>query len=102
LRDLTLFGKTRYQEFLKSNEGIATNILAERLARLERNGLISKAVDPDDKRQIIYAPTRKALHFVPVIREMARWGKRYGQRAVQAAKKPDMVAHSIRSAHRSV
>lgn len=77
LRDLILRGKRRYQEFLNSEEGISTNILADRLARLERQGLISKSDDPDDKRQFLYAPTDKGLDLVPVVFEMARWSLKY-------------------------
>jgi DNA-binding HxlR family transcriptional regulator len=77
LRDLIMRGKRHYQDFLNSEEGIATNILADRLARLERQGLISKSSDPDDKRQYRYSPTRKGLDLLPVIFEMARWSKKY-------------------------
>jgi DNA-binding HxlR family transcriptional regulator len=77
LRDLIMRGKSRYQEFLNSEEGIATNILADRLVRLERLGLISKSDDPDDKRQFLYSPTQKGLDLLPVIFEMARWSVKY-------------------------
>lgn len=77
LRDLILRGKQRYQEFLNSEEGISTNILADRLARLERQGLISKSGDSDDKRQFLYAPTEKGLDLLPVVFEMARWSLKY-------------------------
>jgi DNA-binding HxlR family transcriptional regulator len=70
-------GKSRYQEFLKSEEGISTNILADRLVQLEGHGLISKSADPDDRRQFRYAPTQKALDLLPVIFEMARWSAKY-------------------------
>ena len=70
-------GKSRYQEFLNSEEGISTNILADRLVQLEGHGLISKADDPDDKRQFRYTPTQKALDLMPVIFEMARWSAKY-------------------------
>ncbi len=70
-------GKSRYQEFLNSEEGIATNILAERLVRLERLGLISKSGDPDDKRQFRYSPTKKGLDLLPVVFAMARWSVKY-------------------------
>ena len=70
-------GKSRYQDFLNSEEGIATNILADRLARLERLGLISKANDQEDRRQFRYSPTQKGLDLLPVIFEMARWSKKY-------------------------
>jgi DNA-binding HxlR family transcriptional regulator len=79
LRDIIVRGKRRYQEFLRSEEGISTNILAERLARLEKQGLISKANDPADKRQFRYLPTQKALDLLPVIVEMARWSFKYSR-----------------------
>jgi DNA-binding HxlR family transcriptional regulator len=77
LRDVIMRGKRHYQDFLNSEEGIATNILADRLDRLERHGLISKSNDPEDKRQFRYAPTQKGLDLLPVILEMARWSKKY-------------------------
>jgi DNA-binding HxlR family transcriptional regulator len=80
LRDLMMRSKTRYQEFLASEEGIATNILADRLAQLERRGLIAKTQDPSDRRQFRYAPTQKALDLLPVIFEMGRWSLKYGAR----------------------
>ncbi len=77
LRDMIMRGKSRYQELLSSEEGIATNILADRLARLERQGLISKTDDPNDKRQFRYTPTQKGLDLLPVIFEMAHWSFKY-------------------------
>ncbi|HKX18259.1 MAG TPA: helix-turn-helix domain-containing protein [bacterium] len=81
LRDITLREKRRYHEFLNSEEGISTNILADRLARLERQGLISKSADPDDRRQFVYAPTQKGLDLLPVVFEMARWSLKYSRAA---------------------
>jgi DNA-binding HxlR family transcriptional regulator len=80
LRDLMMREKSRYQEFLGSEERISTNILADRLARLEQRGLITKSDDPDDKRQFRYAPTRKALDLLPIIYEMGRWSAKYDPR----------------------
>ncbi len=77
LRDLILRGKRRYAELLDSGERIATNILADRLVRLERLGLILKSDDPDDKRQVRYVPTQKGRDLLPVIVEMARWSFKY-------------------------
>lgn len=81
LRDLIMRRKSRYQELLNSEEGISTNILAARLVRLEKQGLIFKSDDPDDKRQFRYAPTQKALDLLPVIFEMARWSVKYHPRS---------------------
>lgn len=74
LRDLVLRGKQRYREFLASDEGIASNILSDRLRRLEDSGILSRKPDPSDRRQIIYSVTEKGKGLVPVLLEMAAWG----------------------------
>lgn len=76
LRDLVLRGKQRFREFLASDEGIASNILSDRLRRLEDSGIVSRKADPGDKRQIIYSVTDKGAGVVPVLLEMAAWGAR--------------------------
>jgi DNA-binding HxlR family transcriptional regulator len=73
LRDMIFWGKKTYGEFLKSDEKIATNILADRLGYLEREGLITKSPDPNDKRKDIYRPTEKAIALVPIFIEMISW-----------------------------
>lgn len=73
LRDLLLNGKQRYQEFLTSREKISTNILADRLNRLEEVGVISKSDDPASGRQFLYSPTKKGLDLLPALIELARW-----------------------------
>jgi DNA-binding HxlR family transcriptional regulator len=73
LRDMIFWGKKTYGEFLKSDERIATNILADRLAYLEREGLISKSPDPTDKRKEIYRVTEKGIGLVPMFIEMIAW-----------------------------
>jgi DNA-binding HxlR family transcriptional regulator len=77
LRDIILNGKRGYQEFLNSDERISTNILADRLVRLEKHGLISKSDDPESKKQFIYAPTEKGLDLLPILFDMIRWGVKY-------------------------
>ena len=73
LRDMIFWGKKTYGEFLKSDEHIATNILADRLAYLEKEGLISKSPDPNDKRKEIYRVTEKGIALVPMFIEMIAW-----------------------------
>jgi DNA-binding HxlR family transcriptional regulator len=70
---MIFWGKKTYGEFLKSDEHIATNILADRLAYLEREGLISKSPDPNDKRKEIYRVTEKGIALVPMFIEMIAW-----------------------------
>lgn len=77
LRDILHFDKQRYTEFLNSEEGISTNILSDRLKSLEKEGIISKRKDPDNKKQFIYSPTQKCLDLVPIILELAVWGAKY-------------------------
>lgn len=74
LRDLILHGKTRFREFLASDEKIASNILADRLKRLECLGLIERVDDPDDRRQKLCRATEKGLTLTPVLLEIAAWG----------------------------
>jgi DNA-binding HxlR family transcriptional regulator len=74
LRDMLMLGKRTFKEFQSSEEGISSNILADRLQRLERSGLISRSGAPDDARQYHYAPTEACRKLLPVLVEMAYWG----------------------------
>ena len=77
LRDVLFMGKRHYHEFLTSEEGISTNILADRLRRLETEGLIAKVRDRKSRRQYVYTPTRKGLDLLPVILEIVRWSAKH-------------------------
>jgi DNA-binding HxlR family transcriptional regulator len=74
IRDIVYFGKKTYREFLESDEGIATNILASRLAQLEERGILLKTPHQADKRKDIYSLTEKGLDLIPILLEMANWG----------------------------
>lgn len=74
LRDLLLHGKERYREFLGSDEAIASNILSDRLRRLEAADIVLREPDPDDRRQLIYRATDKGRTLLPVLLEIAAWG----------------------------
>jgi DNA-binding HxlR family transcriptional regulator len=73
IRDMMLRGFNSYKQFLDSYEGIATNILADRLARLEANAIIARQPDPADGRKIIYRLTSKGMDLAPVLTEMVLW-----------------------------
>ena len=73
LRDIIFWGKHTYGEFLRSDEKIATNILANRLEYLEKEGLISKSPHPDDKRKDYYSVTEAGIELVPMFIEMIGW-----------------------------
>ena len=77
IRDIVYFGKKTYGEFLASEEGMATNILASRLARLEEQGILVKRPSAQDKRKEEYALTEKGLDLIPVLAEMANWSAEY-------------------------
>ena len=73
IRDMVFWGKKTYGEFLRSDEGIATNILASRLASLEKEGIVSKKQNPGDKRKDIYSLTEKGLELIPLLVEIVAW-----------------------------
>ena len=73
LRDIIFHGKCTYGEFLRSDEKIATNILANRLEYLEEDGLISRKLHETDKRTSVYQITERGIELVPVLIEMVAW-----------------------------
>ena len=73
LRDMMLRGFRSYKEFLDSYEGIATNILADRLRKLIEYGIIAAEPDPKDGRKVNYVLTRKGMDLAPVLTEMVLW-----------------------------
>jgi DNA-binding HxlR family transcriptional regulator len=77
IRDIVYFGKQTYGEFLASEEGIATNILANRLVRLEQQGILTKLPHPTDVRKERYVLTEKGLDLIPVLVEIANWSAAY-------------------------
>lgn len=77
LRDLLLKGKHSFKDFQASEEGISTNILADRLDRLTRAGLVTSERVAGDSRQIRYQPTLKARALLPVLIELAYWGAKH-------------------------
>lgn len=77
IRDLMFKGKHFYNEFIVSEEGIATNILSDRLSLLERNGIINKSSDPSHKQKIKYQLTQKGIDLVPVLVEFIMWSAKY-------------------------
>lgn len=77
VRDIMLFGKTTYGEFLSSNEKIATNILANRLEKLIQNGIIRKTKNHSDKRRDNYQLTKKGSDLYPIMKEVMLWSKKY-------------------------
>lgn len=78
IRDM-IFGNRRHFRGLmtKSEEGYASNILADRLKRLTEQGIVSKADDPSHKQKSIYSLTEQGIELLPVLAQMSVWGRKY-------------------------
>jgi DNA-binding HxlR family transcriptional regulator len=77
MRDLLLYGKDSFSEFLCSDEKIATNILTDRLNLLLREGFVTKHTAPANKSKFLYRPTEKAIELIPVLIEITLWAEKY-------------------------
>lgn len=109
LRDIIIVRKRYFREFLASEEGIASNILTDRLRLLEAAGIVSRRPDPEHARQVIYEPTRKGLDLLPVLLELARWGATHDPDTAaprefvkRIARERETVIREIRGAHGKV
>lgn len=77
VRDLMFKGKQTYGGFLESEEQISTNILADRLRRLEAHEIIQKAVAKDNRSKLIYSFTDKGKDLIPIMLEVTAWSARH-------------------------
>jgi DNA-binding HxlR family transcriptional regulator len=77
IRDLMFEGKSFYKDFLGSKEGVATNILSDRLKRLESMDVIESKVYEKLKTKKVYSLTQKGKDLVPVLVEMMAWSAKY-------------------------
>lgn len=77
IRDIVFTGKNTYGQFLKSEEGIATNVLASRLAFMEEQGILSKNPNLEDRRKDFYQLTEKGLDLIPILLNIILWSAKY-------------------------
>ena len=78
IRDLMFGHRRHYRELLnQSEEGIASNILADRLKRLTEGGLLTRRDDPSHAQKAIYSLTEPAIQLVPLLAQMGAWGLRH-------------------------
>lgn len=84
IRDIALQGKNNYNEFLKSDEKIATNILADRLAMLESVEILIKEEHPESKAKYFYKLSSKGIDLLPVLFEYILWSDKYLPISLQA------------------
>ena len=77
VRDALLFGKSRFADFLASPERISTNLLADRLKRLELQGLLERREYQERPRRYEYVVTQKGRDLLPVLIELVKWANRH-------------------------
>jgi DNA-binding HxlR family transcriptional regulator len=89
IRDMMVRGYRTFREFQNAGEGIATNILSDRLRRLEASGIVSTEPDPEDGRSTHYRLTTKGIALAPVLLDLLIWGAQYEQTAAPCS----VIAH---------
>ena len=108
IRDLAFAGKRHFREFLKSEEAISSNVLADRLAILVEHGLVTKTGDPTHAQKAVYSLTKKAIDLLPMLVAMSAWTQKHypetrRPEAVHVveggAKFVDQLQQDIRRAH---
>lgn len=77
LRDMIFGGRRHFRELMRSQEGISSNILADRLKMLVAQGLLTRRDDPSHKQKAIYSLTEMAIALVPVLAQVGAWGRRW-------------------------
>lgn len=78
IRDMMFGNRRHFRELLsKSEEGVASNILADRLKKLVEMGMITRADDPTHKQKGVYSLTEKTIQLVPVFAHIGGWGRRH-------------------------
>lgn len=88
VRDLMFRGTDSFGGFLAAPESIATNILADRLRKLEAAGIVEKSANPEDARSVRYRLTAKGMDLAPVLVEIILWAARHEDTGAP----PEMVA----------
>ncbi len=104
IRDLMFQGKRHYSDFLGSGEGIASNILADRLKRLHGAGIVDKTRDPDNRSKFIYTLTAKGLDLMPIMLAIIDWSATYDDATeappefiAQLREDPDTLMRTLRA-----
>ena len=93
IRDLMVRGFRTFKEFQESGEGIATNILADRLQKLEASGIITAEEEETDRRRVNYRLTEKGIDLAPVLLELLIWAARHEETGTPCALIQNMAKH---------
>lgn len=96
IRDLMFKGRKTFKEFLEAEEGIASNILTDRLQRLEALAIITKREDPDDARKFDYRLTEAGIDLAPTLLEMILWSAKHFKTSAPPEILEQMVNHRKR------
>lgn len=91
IRDMMVRGYRTFREFQESGEGIATNILADRLRRLEATGILIAEPDASDRRKLNYRLTEKGIDLAPVLLELLIWGARHEETQASCSRIENMA-----------
>lgn len=81
IRDIMVRGYRTFKEFQQSGEGIATNILADRLERLRKSGIVEAEQDEADRRRVVYRLTEKGIDLAPVMLDLLLWAAKWEETA---------------------
>ncbi|MGH9671396.1 MAG: winged helix-turn-helix transcriptional regulator [Terriglobales bacterium] len=93
IRDLMVRGFRTFKDFQQSGEGIATNILSDRLQKLEAAGIIHAEVEKSDARRRNYRLTQKGIDLAPVLLELLLWGGQHENTGAPAALIEKLATH---------
>jgi len=85
VRDLMVRGYRSFKEFAESGEGIATNVLSDRLKKLQRAGIILATEEPTDFRRVHYELTEKGISLAPVLLELLIWAAHHEETGAPCA-----------------
>lgn len=96
VRDLMFKGRQTFREFQAAGEGVATNILSDRLARLGGGGILTRERDPTDARRVLYGLTAKGAALAPILVELVLWSAKYERTEAPAAIVQEMRTHRAR------
>ncbi|MGW2652590.1 winged helix-turn-helix transcriptional regulator [Streptomyces sp. NPDC001478] len=93
LRDIMFGGLTHFRELLNASmEGIASNILANRLAKLVEAGLLTRDDDPSHRQKVTYHLTEAAVQLVPVLAQLGAWGARWLDTSAELTVRAELLA----------
>jgi len=93
IRDLMVRGLHTFKDFRQAGEGIATNVLADRLRNLEATGIVTAEFDESDGRRVNYRLTEKGIDLAPVLLELLIWGAQHENTGAPCALIAEMAAN---------